>query len=113
MSTTNCMHEEEIMEKTGIELIAEERKAHLEKHGYALRHDINNNAEGQLAFAAACYALPDVSREYCPWRGGLPLHWPWSARAWNPKPDDRVAELIKAGALIAAEIDRLLATEKE
>jgi len=26
---------------------------------------------------------------------------------WKPTPDDRVRELVKAGALIAAEIDRL------
>jgi hypothetical protein len=27
---------------------------------------------------------------------------------WKPSPDDRFRELVKAGALIAAEIDRLL-----
>lgn len=33
--------------------------------------------------------------------------WPWEARFWKPCPDDRARELVKAGALIAAEIDRL------
>lgn len=36
-----------------------------------------------------------------------PLRWPWEAEAFKPTPDDRVRELVKAGALIAAEIDRL------
>lgn len=34
--------------------------------------------------------------------------WPWSDEKWNPEPDNRIRELAKAGALIAAEIDRLL-----
>ena len=34
--------------------------------------------------------------------------WPWNGSYWKPTPDDRIKELTKAGALIAAEIDRLL-----
>jgi hypothetical protein len=32
--------------------------------------------------------------------------WPWDAEWWKPSPDS-VRNLVKAGALIAAEIDRL------
>jgi hypothetical protein len=32
---------------------------------------------------------------------------PWGESWWKPTPEDRVRELVKAGALIAAEIDRL------
>ena len=35
----------------------------------------------------------------------------WDDTWWKPTPDNRIKELIKAGALIAAEIDRLLAIE--
>ena len=33
--------------------------------------------------------------------------WPWREGEWKPTPDDRVRDLAKAGALIAAEIDRI------
>ena len=35
------------------------------------------------------------------------IMWPWEANWWKPTPEDRIKELAKAGALIAAEIDRL------
>lgn len=38
-----------------------------------------------------------------------PAEWPWDEMLWKPTPDDRIRELAKAGALIATEIDRLLA----
>jgi hypothetical protein len=47
-------------------------------------------------------------------RGGFkvprgPLHrWPWEPEGWKPS-DDPIRNLVKAGSLIAAEIDRLLA----
>ena len=33
--------------------------------------------------------------------------WPWDLEWFKPSPYDRIRELVKAGALIAAEIDRL------
>ncbi len=36
---------------------------------------------------------------------GLPTFWPWFAQWW--KPGDRRRELVKAGALILADIERL------
>lgn len=36
----------------------------------------------------------------------LPMDWPWADDWWNPS-DDPVRNLVKAGALIAAEIDRI------
>jgi len=62
---------------------------------------------GVRARAAACYALPDDEREMT---GGLlpaPYLWPWDSTWWKPTPEDRVKELVKAGALITAEIDRI------
>jgi hypothetical protein len=43
------------------------------------------------------------SVEYC-----VPEEWPWFQERWKPTPDNRIRELVKAGALIAAEIDRML-----
>jgi hypothetical protein len=36
--------------------------------------------------------------------------WPWSFEWWKPK--DRIRNLVRAGALIAAEIDRLQAMQE-
>ena len=42
-----------------------------------------------------------------------PTLWPWALSQWKPTPDDRIRELTKAGALIAAEIDRLTELEEK
>jgi hypothetical protein len=40
-----------------------------------------------------------------------PPNWPWDAKWWKPSVD-HVRNLVKAGALIAAEIDRMIAARK-
>jgi hypothetical protein len=93
---------------TGIDLIAAERRRQVEVEGWTPEHDAEHGAD-DLAVAAACYALPYPLRDG---RTGLPPYrvgWPWERDAWKPTPDDRIRELVKAGALIAAEIDRLQA----
>lgn len=71
---------------------------------------------GQLVDAAICYAemasaLSDIDRSML--RRRPTRLWPWGDSWWKPGTDDsaasRIRELEKAGALIAAEIDRLLA----
>lgn len=99
--------------KTGIELIAEERQRQIEKEGWSNSHD-DNHKHGELARAAAAYALPKAFRELM--KNGRPTLFPWSVKWWKPMRfsekdgryiEDRVRQLQKAGALIAAEIDRL------
>jgi hypothetical protein len=91
--------------KTGVELIAEERKRQVEAEGWTADHDDQHDEE-EMAIAAAIYALPDDYREYYR-KGVVPKTWPWEHEWWKPSPKNRIKELIKAGALIAAEIDRL------
>ena len=88
--------------KTGIELIADERERQITR--FSAEHDDFMNAEGDLARAGACYAMPEDYRVLCV---GAPNEWPWADDDWRPTPDDRIRELIKAGALVAAEIDRM------
>lgn len=91
--------------KTGIEYIAEERKRQIDEEGYTALHDKEENELCQLAFAAAAYACPVKTNKAKSFKR---THlWPWDSRAWKPS-NDRIRELSKAGALIAAEIDRLL-----
>lgn len=98
------------MKKTGIELIAEERQRQLSAEGWTPEHDAQHTDES-IALAAAVYATPQNLRSY-PSFGIVPFFWPWSANWWKPSPENRIRELQKAGALIAAEIDRIQALEE-
>lgn len=102
--------------KSGIELIAEERQRQKDVEGWTPEHDAQHTDES-LASAAACYAMPsDQRRKYQSFHIGNPPRWfprwwpsSWSVDWWKPSPDNRIRELQKAGALIAAEIDRIQA----
>ena len=101
--------------KTGIDLIAKERQRQIEDEGWTKEHDAELT-NGSLALAAVCYAIPNELRHYsyCPLRKEkVPDFWLWDKKWWKPCPEDRIRELVKAGALIAAEIDRLQAQKEE
>jgi hypothetical protein len=97
---------------TGIELITVERKRQIEEEGWTAEHD-DKWGYGQLANAAACYAMTNQHRICWAKKVGLwakttfEVIWPFSKEWWKPTPEDRIRELVKAGALAAAEIDRL------
>jgi hypothetical protein len=88
----------------GVALIAAERRRQVEKEGWTPEHD-DEHADDKLASAAACYAAPKWQRAVT--ANGVPALWPWDKCWWKPSPDNRIRELAKAGALVAAEIDRL------
>lgn len=99
---------------TGIDLIAAERQRQIDGEGFTCERDDSYTAD-ELAEAAICYAIPPNKRAMVVCRCGktTPVHWPkdWSADWWKPgegtTTSGRIRELAKAGALIAAEIDRL------
>jgi hypothetical protein len=86
--------------KTGIELIAEERQRQITVEGWTPEHD-DTLVKGQLAHAATAYANVSQRGLVIDWR-----LWPWEYDLWKPSKDS-IRNLVKAGALIAAEIDRL------
>ncbi len=96
---------------TGAELIAQERHRQIYDEGWKIEADIQKHPANQLVFAAMCYSCPYPKDKSCPTvffkSSECPVMWPWDAKWWKPSPNDRVRELVKAGALIAAEIDRL------
>ncbi len=96
--------------QTGAELIAAERVRQIEVEGWTLKHDVEHIGD-DLSRAAACYALPYDWREPHGRTGQPPRMWPWRVADW--KPTDRIRDLVKAGALIAAEIDRLQVQQGE
>lgn len=97
---------------TSVSLILAERARQVVEEGYDGPHDMEHEPD-QLAAAGATYALPDQHRDYPgPDGEGVPGTWPWASESWKPAPDDRLRELVKAGALIVAEIDRVIMEER-
>lgn len=91
---------------TAISDIAAERAKQLTQ--WTPEHD-DRHLVGQLAMAAACYAMHDVTitEPGLMYRIGKLIHdlWPWACEWWKPK--DRRSNLVTAGALIVAEIERI------
>lgn len=94
--------------KTGIEIISDERQRQLDEEGWTPEHD-SQHSDGELAIASACYAMAERERDIEEFgiNGGPLIFWPWDDKWWKPTPNDRIRELAKSGALIAAEIDRI------
>lgn len=87
--------------------VLDERRRQIEQEGWTPEHD-DEHARGELSYAAAAYAvevghllsgmLPDASRE-------PPFCWPWDKKWWKSRSVRQ--NLVKAGALVLAEIERL------
>lgn len=86
----------------GAALIAAERLRQIEQEGYTAEHDDGHPDEMAMAAIGYIEASTLTDAAYLP----RPNHWPWDPESWKPSPDP-IRNLVKAGALIAAEIDRL------
>jgi hypothetical protein len=80
----------------GLRDLMAERRRQVTEEGWSAEHD-DAHQTGELAQAAATYALFDNKL--------APFIWPWAPEWWKPK--DRRNNLVRAGALILAEIERL------
>lgn len=96
----------------GIERIAAERRRQIDEEGWTAEHD-DGHADRSMARAAACYAL-EASGAPMRRTNNIPNLWPWHWSWWKPEGPlnesniaYQIRNLTKAGALIAAEIDRL------
>lgn len=96
----------------GIDRIAAERKRQIEQESWSEGHDVIRHMNGELAAAAEAYTITALAqiRGEDGARERRPLCWPWESHWWKPS-DDPVRNLEKAGALIAAEIDRIVMSE--
>jgi hypothetical protein len=86
----------------GWERIRDERLRQIRSEGWTPEHD-DEHAEGDLYEAAIAYLLAVGE----PLDNPPPDVWPWDASWWKPTADP-IRQLAKAGALVAAEIDRRL-----
>jgi hypothetical protein len=99
----------------GVAEIAAERARQMREHpdneegsdgeGWSTCHDQYDHSNGELALVAACYALSAVPPDQVGQNDYVT--WPWEKR-WDKRgKHDRRRKLVIAGALIAAELDRL------
>jgi hypothetical protein len=86
--------------------ILRERARQIENEGWSEEHD-DQHTEGEMALAAACYALS--ASGYA--KGQTPPIWPWSLTWWKPSYGRR--DLVRAAALLLAEIERLDRAERK
>lgn len=92
----------------GASRIAFERQRQIEVEGYTAEHDHGHADE--LLRAGRCYAAAaDNDLNGFGHARIAPPDWPWHPSFWKPT-GDPVRDLEKAGALIAAAIDDLLAS---
>lgn len=90
----------------GCGLLVIERHRQISEEGWTPDHD-DQHDDGVLVRAALCYAdKAAVQAQGHRNVGDLRPVWPWGESWWKPS-DDPIRNLVKAGALIAAEIDRL------
>lgn len=80
--------------------VVAERLRQVSQEGWTVQHD-DEHSHGELANAAAVYANPEVWNVF----GATGIGWPW-APEWY-KPTGRRRDLVKAAALLLAEIERM------
>lgn len=122
------MKNDAVEDRCGAKRIADERERQIAKEGWSAEHD-DDHADRSLVFAAACYAAPGELHRFIALENGATYVDPWP-ESWDAQYDkrayqkgklipmdelpikDQIRSLEKAGALIAAEIDRLLRQQR-
>jgi hypothetical protein len=95
----NYAFKEDCLKKAhGADLIREERRRQIEVEGYDAKHDFNEPLNNIVA-AAVSYAMVDIDKQEAE------AWWNWDFKYWKPK--DRKRNLVRAGALIAAALDKM------
>ena len=94
------------------DLIAAERRRQVVGGGFTPEHDAQHS-RGELLAAAASYlddAYEYINPEYdhSPSTGPRPPAWPWGSSDFK-RGTSLIGQLVKVGALVVAEIDRLIA----
>lgn len=90
--------------KTGLEEIQQERNEQIHKHNIQIQHDVLKNQDEELKKIAIALLTNDHSE--------FPENWNFFKKEKLLNNKSYKQRLIVAGALIAAEIDRLNALEK-
>lgn len=86
-----------------------ERRRQIDREGYNYKND-DAHILGELGAYAAYYAMPPAARDWPATETGYGATWGEAIVPWNwsaPKPGDRRCELVKAAALLLAEVERI------
>lgn len=104
---------EQLLTRAAVDVLAE-RQRQIKAEGYTFEHD-DAHTDGQLAKAAAAYALAadtaiyEEDKRRPVWSGSyisvVSDYWPWNWALWKPTTKRR--DLVKAAALLIAEIERV------
>lgn len=84
--------------------LVRERRRQVDHEGFDAVHDAAH-ANGELAIAAACYLLDSLGNQFSNLSRLARGLWPFDAPWWKPR--SRRENLVRAGALVIAEIERL------
>lgn len=93
---------------TGATMIETERLRQIHEEGWSAEED-DGYLNDELLFAAICYAEEPLMERM---KNLIPVKWPWMSGWWKPS-ENQIRNLVKAGALIAAEIDRRLRAQEQ
>lgn len=88
----------------GSALIGRERIRQITDEGFTAAHDRSHDGT-ELAWGAFSYCERAAQTKLPQGDPSMPHLWPWNRADWKPS-DSVIRNLTKAGALIAAEIDR-------
>lgn len=110
---------------SGAERIVAERQRQIDVKGFSLEHDATHSTVQFIAAALTYLTQADFQVRYphVPYDPQMALKildehgfpssvWPWADEDWKASPDP-VRNLEKAGALVAAAIDRIQSSSKE
>ncbi len=99
--------------RTGADAIADERLRQIEVEGRTVENDVLVNDAGELMDVAVHYVEASIRKHdgETGW-ADLPIYFPWPRQWWKPSAEIQ-RNLEKAGALLAAEWDRLEALKME
>lgn len=98
--------------KAATDVLAE-RQRQISVEGWTPKHD-DEHSNGQMALAAACYACnaatwaerpPNIPASDYTKFASQGFRWPWAQKRWKPKSQRQ--DLVRAAALLLAEIERL------
>lgn len=89
---------------TALADVAKERHRQRDVEGWTPAHD-DTHVSAELAMAGACYALASFLNTEHALNTTFTRYWPWDRKWWKPKTPRE--NLVRAGALIVAEIERL------
>lgn len=98
--------------RAGARMVVEERMRQIYDEGYDAAHDAGHAAELRDAAIGYLSYLHSLDQGVVATVDELAVPWPWHPSYFKPVITSEVRTLVKAGALVSAAIDSLLAAQK-